>query len=188
MQVHAALSAKYDDHPVPPACSMIDLRAAFLGAMRRVPGAVAIVATADGGVRKGLAATAWTSLTADPPTMLACVNQNASAHASMLRVGAFTINLLDREHTETVAIFSAQRGLNGDERFIEDAWIEGATGQPVLKDAVVSFECRLAGAHEQGTHTLLIGEVVDVRVRPGGDALLYLDGSFAGAVLQEAIS
>lgn len=165
-----------------------DLRAAFLVAMRRVPGAVAVIATADGGARKGLAATAWTSLTADPPTVLACVNQNASAHASMLKAAAFTINLLDREHTETVAIFSAQRGLNGDERFIDGLWTQGTTGQPILNEAVVSFECRLAGAHQQGTHTLLIGEVVDVRVRPGGDALLYLDGSFAGAVLQEIAS
>ena len=163
-----------------------ELRSAFLGAMRRVPGAVAIIATAEGGTRGGLAATAWTSLTADPPTLLACVNQSASAHAPMLKAQAFSINLLDRSHTETVAIFSAQRGLDGDDRFIEGAWTTGATGVPLLEDALVSFECRLAGAHAQGTHTLLIGQVAGVRVRSGGDALLYLDGAFAGAVRQSA--
>lgn len=165
-----------------------DLRSMFLLAMRRVPGAVAIIATAGGGTRKGLAATAWTSLTADPPTLLACVNQSASAHDLVLEAGAFSINLLDGAHTETVAIFSAQRGLNGDERFLCGAWTTGAAGQPLLEQAVVSFECRMTGAHEQGTHSLLIGEVIGVRVRPGADALLYLDGGFAQAVRHQGLS
>ena len=71
-----------------------ELRAMFVGQMRRVPGAVAIVATAADGDRTGLAATAWNSLCADPPMLIACINRNASAHPMIHRAGAFSVNLL----------------------------------------------------------------------------------------------
>lgn len=164
-----------------------DLRPAFLGAMRLVPGAIAIIATAYEGVRGGLAATAWSSLSADPPTMLACVNRNASAHDLIGRAGAFSINLLDASHTETVAIFSAQRGLSGADRFLSDEWEQGALGQPLFREAVAAFECRLEDLHDTGSHSLLIGQVSELRTRPDGRPLLYRDGAYAYVVAHEGV-
>jgi flavin reductase len=150
--------------------------------MRRVPGAVAIVATGTQGERTGLAATAWNSLCADPPMLLACINRNASAHPLVLSSGAFSINLLAADHAETVAIFSAQRGLDGSARFVADEWVEGALGQPMYRDAIASFECTLEATHDYGTHTILIGRVGLMRSRDDAKAMLYLDGCFASAV------
>ena len=159
-----------------------ELRAMFVGQMRRVPGAVAIVATAADGDRTGLAATAWNSLCADPPMLIACINRNASAHPMIHRAGAFSVNLLAADQAETVAIFSKQRGLEGAARFLEGEWVDGAQGQPMLRDAVASFECVLENAHEYGSHTILIGRVGDMASRSDSDAMLYLDGCFASAV------
>lgn len=159
-----------------------DHRAAYLKQMRRVPGSVAIVATGAGAERTGLAATAWTSLCADPPMLLACVNRSASAHALIHRTRAFSINLLPADHQETVAIFSAQRGLDGAARFLDDAWIEGELGQPMLREAIASFECALEGTHDYGTHTILIGRVGAMHCRDDSEAMLYLDGCFASAM------
>lgn len=160
--------------------------AAFLGAMRLVPGAVAIIATAYEDVRGGLAATAWSSLSADPPTMLACVNRAASAHDLIARAKAFSINLLDASHTETAAIFSAQRGLSGADRFLPDEWETGVLGQPLFRQAVAVFECRLDDMYDTGSHSLLIGQVAQVRTRPDGQPLLYRDGRYAYAVAHGA--
>lgn len=156
-------------------------RAAFLGTMRQVPGAVAIIACEHGDTRGGLAATAWTSVCADPPTMLVCVNRSASAHRLFGAAKAFTINLVSCDDAETVAIFSAQRGLNGQDRFLADAWRKGDTGQPVLATATAAFECRLIETYEHGTHTVLIGEVAAVHCRPDHPALVYVDGGYACA-------
>ncbi|WP_242140528.1 flavin reductase family protein [Sphingomonas sp. TREG-RG-20F-R18-01] len=164
-----------------------NLRPAFLDAMRLVPGAVAIIATAYEGMRGGLAATAWSSLSADPPTMLACVNRNASAHDLIGRAGAFSINLLDADHIETAAIFSAQRGLSGTDRFLPDQWEAGAGGQPLFRKAVAAFECRLNDMHDTGSHSLLIGQVLEVRARPEGRPLLYREGTYAYAVAHEGV-
>lgn len=159
-----------------------ELRAMFVGQMRLVPGAVAIVAAAADGDRAGLAATAWNSLCADPPMLIACINRNASAHPMIQRAGAFSVNLLAADQAETVAIFSKQRGLEGAERFIEGEWVDGPKGQPMLKEAVASFECELENAHDYGTHTILIGRVGGMASRSDSEAMLYLDGCFASAV------
>lgn len=158
------------------------LKRQFVGQMRLVPGAVAIIACAFEGDRTGLAATAWNSLCADPPMLLACINRNASAHALIDRAGAFSVNLLPAHHAETVAIFSAQRGLDGAARFQTDAWSDGPMGQPMFDEAIASFECTLADRHDYATHSILIGKVGDMRSRSDANAMLYLDGQFATAV------
>jgi flavin reductase len=157
-------------------------RSRFLGQMRRVPGAVAIIATGIGDDRTGLVATAWNSLCADPPMLLACVNRKASAYPLVQRSRAFSVNLLATSHSETVAIFSAQRGLEGSARFLDGDWLTGPLGQPMLRQAIASFECTLEGAHDYGTHTILIGRVGDMHSDNDAEAMLYLDGCFASAV------
>ena len=159
-----------------------DARSQFLRNMRSVPGPVAIVASADGRERSGLTATAWNSLSADPPMLLACINRKASAHDLIQRVGAFSINLVPQGGNELVAIFAGQRELRGDERFVADRWEAGLRGQPMLIDAVASFECELAGVHDYGSHSILVGRVGEMRNRRDGQALLYVDGSFASAL------
>ena len=159
-------------------------RSRFLGQMRRVPGAVAVIATGFEGDRTGLVATAWNSLSADPPMLLACVNRKASAYSLVQRSRAFSVNLLATGHSETVAIFSAQRGLEGAARCVDSDWITGPLGQPMLRKAIASFECTLEATHDYGTHTILIGQVGDMRSENDAEAMLYLDGCFASAVRQ----
>lgn len=157
-------------------------RGAFLRSMRAVPGPIAIIASKADGQRSGLAATAWNSLCADPPMLLVCVNRTASAYPLISASRAFSVNLLPRGSDELVAIFSKQRGLEGDARFVDGDWGDGPAGMPMLKRAVVSFECELDGTHDYGTHTILIGRVGEVRASDEQEALLYVDGCFASAL------
>ena len=41
----------------------------------------------------------------------------------------------------------------------------GVTGAPVFDEAIAYVECEVRQAHDLGTHTLFIGEVVDAGVR-----------------------
>lgn len=157
------------------------LRAAFLEQMRQVPGAVALIASAAGSERGGLVATAWSSLCADPPMLLACVNRTASAHDLILRAGAFGLSLLSSGDQPVVGHFSGKQALSGSDRFVEGLWSTGPGGQPLLDGATVSFECTIETTHSHGTHTILIGRVGEMRRNPDAAALLYLDGKFASA-------
>ena len=54
--------------------------AKFRNLMRHQAGAVTIIAVGRRGNRTGLTATAMCSLSDQPPSVLICVNKNASAH------------------------------------------------------------------------------------------------------------
>lgn len=156
-------------------------RSQFTTRMREVPGAVAIIATIHDGVRGGLAATAWCSLSADPPSMLVCVNRNASAHDSIAASGVFSINQLATAHDEIVAIFSNQRGLSGDARFLDGDWQAGSRGAPLLKQAVTAYECAVVGHLVYQTHSIFIGQVVDILVPPDkADPATFFQGALCG--------
>lgn len=161
-------------------------RIQFVTQMRRVPGPVAIVSSADGKERTGMAATAWNSLCADPPLMLVCVNRNASVHPLIERTKLFSLNLLPASEAETVAIFSAQKGLTGRDRFINGKWVDSPAGQPFLKGATASFECELVDSHVYETHEIFVGRVSHMDMAETVDPMLYFDGAFCRATPIEA--
>jgi flavin reductase (DIM6/NTAB) family NADH-FMN oxidoreductase RutF len=79
-------------------------------------------------------------------------------------------------------------GVEGDERFKDmGEWTTLSTGAPVLKGCPVSFDCRLVAELSAGTHTVYIGQIVDVALDSAAHALLYADGVFVhGDALKRA--
>lgn len=148
----------------------------FRLAMRRVVSSVAIVAARSGTVRNGLTATAVCSVSAEPPTVLACVNRNASAEAVIAESGCFSINFLTEDQVAIARLFSTPK-LDGDNRFSKGDWLTMVTGSPILAGAAASFDCRVETRIASGTHHIYIGRVVAVSSAER-DALLYRDGAF----------
>lgn len=151
----------------------------FKNAMRYLTASVAVIATCHQGIRGGLTATAVVSVSVDPAQMLICVNRSASAHNLISESSAFCANFLTAEQIKIAERFAGMDGVKGDDRFIElGVWSTRTTGAPVLEDCRASFDCRTINAVASGTHTIYIGEVVDVALNPHAEALLYGDGSF----------
>jgi flavin reductase len=73
---------------------------AFRNAMRRFAATVSIISCACEGSRYGMSATAITSLSADPPSLLVCVNKSAATHRALRRGGRFCVNVLRSFHSE----------------------------------------------------------------------------------------
>ncbi len=152
----------------------------YIAGMRRFAAGVTIVTTRLDGTPAGLTATSVCSLTAAPPRLLACVQRDADAHAGISGSGLFAVNLLGPGHRALADRFGGREEVSGAERFAAGTWLEGATGVPLLADAVASFECRLIETVAAGTHDIFIGEVEAIRHGGGAaDALLYHDRGFA---------
>ena len=111
--------------------------------MRQLPGAVCLVGAAHEGARRGLTLTAICSVSIDPPSLLVCVDRNASAHDLIALSGCFAVNQLSTEHMAEARVFSGQCGIDGDLRFAAERWGVLKTGAPVLNDAVAVFDCRV---------------------------------------------
>src|SRR6185295_13289163 len=145
--------------------------------MRILAGAVNIISSAHGGRRYGMTATAVCSATADPPTVLACINKLATTHGAVSKSKVFCVNVLRAENWELSTTFSG--GQTGDARFKNGNWTRLATGSPVLIDALVSFDCRVVKTLTHGSHTIFLGQVEQVLMGKKGKPLLYSEGQYA---------
>lgn len=148
----------------------------FKAAMRQVTSPVGVVTAKAGKLRNGLTATAICSVTANPPTILICVNRDASAEKLIAESNAFAVNFLTDEQHQIARLFSTSK-LEPEQRFAMGNWSSLATGAPVLDGCVASFDCRVDGFNEIGTHRVYFGRVVGVNSLDQG-GLLYRDGLF----------
>ena len=148
--------------------------------MRQVASAVSIITTQMDGKPAGMTATAVCSLTAEPPMLLICVNKGAASHALILTAGRFTVNCLSSDDLRV-----AQHFCVGDmiSRFQMGTWRVLSTGGIALESALVTFDCRLEQHVEVSTHTIFIGAVEDVIVRPEREPLVYVNGQWCYALV-----
>ena len=153
-------------------------QSSFADAMARFPGAVTIITTRADGLPFGMVATAVCSLSADPPSLIVCLNKGTSAHDPILQQRLFAVNLVSGEHAPVVRHFMASKG--GD-RFNLGDWKTLVTGAPILDGATVAFDCELSQVHDGFSHSILIGKVRDCRISTQTDqtCLLWHGRDFA---------
>lgn len=149
----------------------------FKNGMRHLASAVTVIATQCDGERAGMTATAISSLTADPAMLLVCINKSATSHQPICRSGRFSVNVLSADDLAVARRFSI-----GDmtSRFQVGRWAALRSGCIVLESALVSFACVLRQTIPVETHSIFIGQVEEVIVRPERSPLVYVDGQYAG--------
>jgi len=149
----------------------------FRRGMRSLAGAVTVVTAEQGGHRYGLTATAVCSATAEPPTVLACINRAAATHGAIAASRAFCVSVLRVEDAELANHFGGTQ--SGEKRFRTGEWVRLATGAPALASALASFDCVVAVQFVHGTHSILLGEVQAIVIGRKGRPLLYGNGQYA---------
>ncbi len=171
MAVETARAAAGEVHTTRPAT-----KASFRDGMAKLCAAVNIVTTNGPAGLSGFTATAVTSVTDEPPTLLVCVNRNASAHQAVTANGVLAVNTLAKHHVGLSNLFGGKTPIA--ERFAAARWLAGETGAPLLEDALVAFDCRISATHDVGTHTILICEVVSMTGEYGPAGLTYFDRAY----------
>ncbi len=146
----------------------------FLAAMRRFATGVAIVTTAHAGRVHGFTANAFASVSAEPPTVLICVNRSGSAHPLIASSQRFCVNVLALEQRKL-----AQRFAGGEprSRFDGVGYRAGETGSPILAGTLAHLDCVIEEELTASTHTIFIGRVVDAGWREGAP-LGYFDRAY----------
>lgn len=149
----------------------------FVGAMRVQATAVNLV-TSDGPAgRTGVTVSAMTSVSAEPPLILACVNRRSPSVAIIRQNGVFCINALSAEQKELANTFAGRPSSGEPFDFSAAEWTRLSTTSPVLVDAVANLDCVVHDIVEAGSHTIFIGRVVGAghrNVKP----LVYCDRTY----------
>jgi flavin reductase len=147
---------------------------AFKHAMRHFPTGVTVVTSVKDGEPRGLTLNSLASVSADPPTLLICVNREARSYLYISTSRVFCVNVLashQRDHAERFA------GKIRDRQFDDIEYGIDATGAPVLADTIAYFDCEVVEEHHAGSHSIFIGRVRSSSSRPG-TPLGYFNGGF----------
>lgn len=130
----------------------------------KIPNALALIGSRSGDERNGMTTSWITQLSMEPVLLGVSVDNTAVTHRLITDGGSFTVNLWSADDTRVFVKFSKPAtyedgALNG--RSVRD----GVTGAPVFEEAIAHLDCVVREAHDLGTHTLFIGEVVDAGIR-----------------------
>jgi flavin reductase (DIM6/NTAB) family NADH-FMN oxidoreductase RutF len=146
----------------------------FRGVLGHFASGVTIVTTCDGEQRPtGLTASAFCSVSLDPPLILICVDHKSQSYPHLRESGRFAINILHHGHEQLSRRFASSRL----DKFDGVAFTLGTLGVPLIDAALAYLECRTVSAHVEGDHTIFVGRVEAVGVGDG-DPLLYYRGRY----------
>ena len=134
---------------------------------------VTVVTTRIDGRDHGMTASSVTSLSMEPPMMLACVNNAVPTATAIERSGRYTVNVLGHAHGDLAYQFASP----GPDKFAGVAIDRGEGGVPLLAEAIASLECEVTEQVIGGTHSVFLGHVVAATAREGAP-LTYFRGGF----------
>lgn len=150
----------------------------FKNALRCWASGVTVVTTSSSRFgTQGMTATAFCSVSVEPPQVLVCINESAGALDGIRESHAFAVNILTQEQKGISNGFAGTSSY--EERFASVAWEEGATGSPLLTESLASLECKVVEQLRAGTHWIIVGQVERVVVR-SGKPLVYHKAGYSG--------
>ena len=137
--------------------------------MARLPAGVVLVTAHDpddgpDGEDAGMTATAFMSVSLDPPLVLVSVREGSRMDELLERVPLWAVSVLAENQRQTAGRF-AMKGRLGDRLLFQDLdWERGeASGAPLIAGATALLECRTEQRVPAGDHTLVIGRVLTAR-------------------------
>ena len=155
----------------------------FKAALGRFASGVTVV-TIGGEEDHGMTASAFCSLSLDPPLVLVCVKNGNATHGKLLESSGFGVNLLGRDQVDLSNRFAGW-GFPPDQDKWADLEIHRGTvsGAPLIGGALAHLDCTLYGTRDGGDHTIFIGHVENAEGfgdRDSLDPLLYFAGNYRG--------
>ncbi len=146
----------------------------FRKAMSRFASGVTVLTTRDReGRPHGITVSAFCSLSATPPLILACINKMTGSHYAFIERQSFVVNILS-EHQRHI---SQQFATATEDKFNGTQTSESSSGLPMINGSLVTLECEVVNAHDGGDHTILVGKILQATVADG-KPLVYFHGDY----------
>ncbi len=161
---------------------------AFRQTLGRFPCGVTVVTTRIGAEDHAITASAFSSVSLDPPLVLVCVDRLNRFHDAVLASSEWAVSVL-AEAAQDAATWFATRGrpLAGQLDKVDHR--RGVlTGAGLVGEALAWLECRTWQVYDGGDHSILVGEVLDAQINAECDNPLLYYRSHYGALLHSAAS
>lgn len=153
-----------------------ELRDLLRSAMRGFASTVTVVTARQSDQRYAMAATSFTALSMDPPSIVVCINRKTSIFPALEATDYFAVNILSQRHLALAQ--ACGRSDDRAARFEIGAFIDDEFGVPRLADAQASIGCRIEERLRYGSHTMVVGRVTAIDCASDIDPLVYLNGGY----------
>ncbi|MEW1722845.1 flavin reductase family protein [Streptomyces sp. NPDC093109] len=160
----------------------------FRAALARLAAGVVLVTahepplSQDGprGEDAGMTATAFMSVSLDPPLVLVSLRNGSRMDDLLLEQPLWAVSLLTENQRQIAGRFSMKGRISDRLIFADIAHRRGElSGAPLIEGALATLECRTEQRVVAGDHTLVIGRVLTAELPGGeGEPLLYFKGKY----------
>ena len=144
--------------------------AEFRSALAAYPTGVTVVTAPGPNGPSGATANSVTSLSLDPPLMLACLDRGSRTLTSVRASGRFGVNALAAGQEDLAHRFAGKDPEPAKWDGVE--WSE-SQGMPRLVGALLWVACELREEIEGGDHLILIGDVIAAESREAAPLLFH---------------
>ncbi len=149
--------------------------ATFRSVLGRFVSGVTILTARDAAdVDHGMTASAFCSVSLDPPLVLVSVAHDAALHPVLLGQDEMAVSILTASQEAIARRFAEKLG----DRFDGVGFSRGVTGAPLIDGALGVIEGRVVHRHPGGDHTIFVAEVLAASATMD-EPLLYYRGGYA---------
>ncbi|MFI9721347.1 flavin reductase family protein [Streptomyces sp. NPDC052396] len=157
----------------------------FRAALARLAAGVVLVTAHDPedgprGEDVGMTATAFVSVSLDPPLVLVSVRNDSRMDDLLARVDRWAVSVLGEGQRQIAGRFAMKGRVSDRLLFADFPWERGeASGAPLVGGALATLECRTEQRVPAGDHILVIGRVLTATA-PGTESgpLTYFRGRY----------
>lgn len=122
---------------------------------------VTVVTTAHEGRLRGMAVSAFASISLEPPLVMIALAHEAGTRELIADSGVFAVNILSDDQEFLSERFAARAPIV-NEQFQGVPYDTALTGSPILPQSMAWYDCEVAATHDGGDHVILIGRVVAI--------------------------
>lgn len=143
----------------------------FAEAMSVLASGVVLVTCLVGGQPWGMTVTAFASVSADPPTVLASLGSETTSARAIAATQRFGVSILAADQVAVASFGSAPGGAKFIEPFTDAG--DGRCASPAVTGALAHLDCDLVEAVHAADHVVYFGRVRTVVASRTGAPLVY---------------
>jgi flavin reductase (DIM6/NTAB) family NADH-FMN oxidoreductase RutF len=125
-------------------------------------------------VDHGMTVSAFSSVSLEPPLVLACIAQDETLHPVILEQDEIAFSILTATQEPIARRFAEKL----DDRFDGIGFTRAITGAPLIDGALATIEARIVYRYDGGDHTIFVSEVIAATAGEGSP-LVYYRGGYA---------
>ncbi len=144
-------------------------------------GVTIVTATGADGVKVGVTANSFTSVSLDPPLVLWSLARTSQSLRAFDSSSHWAVHILSQEQEALSGRFARR----GEDKFLGVDTQGGLGGAPLLAQCTARLQCRTAHRYDGGDHVIYVGEVMQLE-RSELPPLVYQSGAYAIATRKES--